>query len=81
MTSVFNSNITEVENKILDIKNLASKTEITNVENKISDISNLVTKSDYVAEITKIKNDHVTNAALNARHKDLIPKTYFDTKF
>ena len=37
LTSVFNSKITEVENKIPDIKNLASKTELTTVENKIPD--------------------------------------------
>ena len=58
LTSAFNSKITEVENKMPDIKNLASKTEVTNVENKIPDISNLVTKTDYAAKITKIKNDY-----------------------
>ena len=42
MNSVFNSKITEVENKIPDIKNLASKTEVTAVENKITNIGNLV---------------------------------------
>ena len=34
LTTVFNSKITEVENKIPDIKDLASKTEITAVEIK-----------------------------------------------
>ena len=72
MTSVFNSKITEVENKIPDIKNLASKTELTTFENKIPDVSNLVTKTDSAAKITEIKNDYVTNAALDARHKDLV---------
>ena len=32
----------------------------------------MVTKADYVAEITK---DYVTDAALDARHKDLVQKT------
>ena len=80
MTSVFNSKITEVENKIPDTKNLASETEVTAVKNKIPNVSNLVTKTDYAAEITKIKNDYVTNVALDARHKYLVQKPYFDTE-
>ena len=76
LTSVFNSQITEVENKISDVKNLASKKEVTAVENKIPNVSNLVTKIDYATEITKIKNDYVTNAALNSRHKDLVHKKH-----
>ena len=31
-------------------------------------------KTDYATEITNIKDDYVTNAALNARHKDLKKK-------
>ena len=80
LTSVFNSKITEVGNKIPDIKNLASKTEVTAVENKIPNVSNLVTKTDYATEITKIKNDYVTNAALDARHKGLVQKTTFESE-
>ena len=80
MTCAFNSQITEVENKIPDIKNLASKTELTTVENEIPNVSNLVTKTDYAAEITKIKNDYVANAALDARHKDLVQKTTFESE-
>ena len=57
LTSVFNSKITEVENKIPDIKNLASKTELTAVKNKIPDVRNSVTKTDYATETTKTKND------------------------
>ena len=37
-------------------------------------------KQDYATEIANIKNDYVTDAALNARHKDLIQKTKFDTE-
>ena len=80
MTSVFNSKITEVENKIPDIKNLASKTEVTAAENKIPNVSNLVTKTDYAAEITKMKNNYVTNAALDARHKELVQKSTFESQ-
>ena len=81
LTSVFNSKITEVENKIPNIKNFASKTEVTAVENKIPNISNLVLKTDYAAEITKIKNDYITNAALDSRHNDLVQKTTLDSEF
>ena len=80
MTSVFNSKITEVENKRPDIKNLATKTELTTVENKIPDVSNLVAKRDYAAEKTEIKNDYFTNAALDVRHKDLVQETTFESE-
>ena len=76
LTSVFTSKITEVENKIPDIKNFASKTEVTAVEKKIPDVISLVTKTDYASEITKIKNDYVTNAALDATHKNLVQKQH-----
>ena len=52
LTGVFNSKITEVENKIPDIENLARKTESTTVENKIPNIKNLVSKT----ELTTVKN-------------------------
>ena len=75
LTSVFNSKITEIENKIPDIKNLASKSELTTFENKIAKVSSLVTKAEYTAEISKIKNDYVTTRALDTRHKELVQKT------
>ena len=56
MTNVFSSKITEVENKIPDIKHLASKTEVTAVENKIPDVSNLVSKTNYNTKISEIKS-------------------------
>ena len=80
LTSFFNSKITEVENKISDIKNLARKTEVTAVEKKISNVSNLVTKTDYATEIPKIKNEYVTNADLDAKHKDLVQKTTYESE-
>ena len=74
------SDIISTENKITDIKNLASKTELTAAENKMPDVCSLVKKTDYTAEITKITNDYVTTAALEARHKDLIQKTTFESE-
>ena len=68
-TSVFNSEITEVENKTPDITNFASKSALTAVENKIPDVKNVVTntklsnelngfvkKTDYNTKITEIEN-------------------------
>ena len=37
--------LTELENKIPDISNLATKTALTTVENKIPSVSNLVKKN------------------------------------
>ena len=49
--------LTELENKIPDISNLATKTALTTVENKIPDVSNLVNKTDYNTNVTEIKNE------------------------
>ena len=48
--------LTELENKIPDISNLATKTALTAVENKISNVSNLVHKTDYNTKVTEIEN-------------------------
>ena len=52
-TSIFNSKITEVENKttsaagkIPHTKNLTSKTELKTIENKIPDTKNLTSKTE-----------------------------------
>ena len=41
----YNTKITELENKIPDTSNLATKAALTTVENKIPCVSNLVKKS------------------------------------
>ena len=51
----YNTKITELENKIPDISNLATKTALTTVENKIPSISNLVKKTDYDTKVTEIE--------------------------
>ena len=45
----------ELENKILDISNLATKTALTTVKNKIPNVNNLVKKTD-VTKVTEIEN-------------------------
>ena len=63
---------------LLWLKKTDFNTKVTEIEGKIPDVSSLVKKTDYATEIANIKNNYVTNAALNARHKDLIQKTKFD---
>ena len=76
----FNAKITEAEGKIPNITGLSTNSALTAVENKTPAVSILVTKTEYATEITKIKNDYVTTTALDARHKDLVQKTYFDAQ-
>ena len=52
----YNTKITELENKIPDISNLATKIALTAIENKIPSISSLVKKSDYNTKVTDIEN-------------------------
>ena len=52
---------TELENKILDIRSLATKTATTVVENKTPSVSSLVKKTDYstkISELEKKLTDH-----------------------
>ena len=75
--SSFNCKVIELENKIKtaenkpDINNLATKSGLTLVENKFPNVNGFVKLSDYTSEITKIKNDYVTNTALTSRINDL----------
>ena len=76
-TADFNSKVNELETKIrsaelkLDITSLATKSSVTAVGNKIPDVNSFVKKTDYAAEITSIKNDYVTKAALTSQLNDL----------
>ena len=76
-TSDFNSKVNELETKIRsaelkpDITNLATKSSVTAVKNKTPDVKCFVKKADYATEITSIKNDYVTNAALTSQLNDL----------
>ena len=48
--------LTELENKIPDISDLATKTVLTAAENEIPSVSNLVNKTNYNLKITEIEN-------------------------
>ena len=52
----YNTKITEIEGKIPDISNLATKAALTSVENKIPSVNYLVKKTDYNTKITEIEN-------------------------
>ena len=88
--------MTTVDNKISDISGLASKTELTTVDNKIPDISGLASKTElkniknkipdsnafnsYATEISGIKNDSFTNAALTSQLNYLKSQYIADAK-
>ena len=57
----YNTKTTELENKILDISNLATKTALTTLEIKIPSVSNLVQKTDYNTKVTEIENKLTSN--------------------
>ena len=52
--------LTELENKIPDISNLATKTALATVENKIPDVSNLVKKQIMILKLQKFKRNLLT---------------------
>ena len=55
-----NANITEIENKIPSITELATNSVLTGAENKIPNVINLVTKTKYNAKISDIE-EKITN--------------------
>ena len=65
----YNTKITEIEDKIPDTSNLATKTALTTVENKIPDISTLATKTALNTAENKIPD---TNS--------LVKKSDYNTK-
>ena len=65
----YNTDKTELENKVPDVSNLVKKTKITELENKIPDISNLAIKTALTTVENKIPS--VSN---------LVKKTDYNTK-
>ena len=57
--------LTELENKIPDISNLATKTALTTVENKMPRISNLVKKQTITQKLLHIKINLLTMIMTN----------------
>ena len=70
----YNTKVTELENKIPDISDLATKTALTALENKIPSVSNLVKKTDYNTKVTEIENK-----LTNHNHDKYIDTSKFNT--
>ena len=75
----YQTNKTELENKIPHVSSLARKTALTAVENKIPDVSSLVKKTDYdtkISELEKKLTDHnhdkyITTPEFNTLHSQI----------
>ena len=75
--------LTELENKITDINNLATKTALTAVENKIPSVSDLVNKTDYNTKITEIENklnDHNHDKYIDTQEFNTLAGDVFKTR-
>ena len=70
----YNTDKTELENKIPDISNLETKTALTAIENKIPSVRNLVKEADYNTKITDIENK-----LNNHSHDKYIDSSEFNT--
>ena len=70
----YNTKITEIEGKILDVSNLATKSSLAAVQNEIPSVSNLVKKTDYNTKITEIENK-----LTNHNHDKYITTPEFNT--
>ena len=64
-TATFNSNVTEVENKI-KAADIIAKSANTKINTIGSDLTGYAKKADVATDITAIKNDYVTNASLTS---------------
>ena len=82
----YNAKITDLENIIPDISNLATKTALTTVENKISDISNLAIKtaltnaSNTVLDINTLINKGDYDTKIEKIESKHVSNTGFDSK-
>ena len=66
LTKTFNTKSTELENKIKDA-DIIVKSAVTKANTIRSDLADYAKKPDVADDITKIKNDYVTNASLTSR--------------
>ena len=76
----YDAKITDIETKIPDVSNLATKTALTTVENKIPDISSFVEKTDYNTKFTEIKNklnNHNHDKYITTREFNTLTAVFF----
>ena len=75
--------VTELENKIPDVSNLATKTASTEVENETSSVSSLVEKTDYDAKISKLEKkltDHIHVKYIITSEFNTLAESVFNTR-
>ena len=70
LTSDFNSESTELENKIKDA-DIIAKSAVTKANSIKSNLNDYAKKTDVANEITTIKNDYLSKADLTSRLNDL----------
>ena len=61
----YNNKITDIEDKIPDVSDLATKTALTTVENEIPDVSNLVKKQIINLKLQKLKTNLIIIITIN----------------
>ena len=64
--------LTELEDKVLDVSSLATKTALTAVENKIPNVSWLVKKANYNTKISELETKLTDHS-----HEKYISTSYF----
>ena len=70
LTSTFNSQYSDLENKIKDA-DVISKSAVTKANSIKSDLNDYAKKTDVPNDITTIKSDYVSKASLTSRLNDL----------
>ena len=76
--------IADIDDKIPDVSNLATKNALTTVENKIPSVSSLVKKADYDTKVTEIENKlnnhnhdkYITTPEFNTLAADVLMQDY-----
>ena len=86
----YNPKITEIEGKITDVTNLATKlpnvsglatkAELNAIDRKVPNITGLINKSDIDKYINEIKNSYVTNSVLTSKLRKYVPYTACNLK-
>ena len=79
----YDAKIADIEGKISDVTNLATKTALTTVENKIPNVSGLVKKTDYDTKITEIENklnNHNHDKYIDTQEFNKLATDFFNVK-
>ena len=75
--------VTELENKIPDVSNLATKTASSEVENETPSVSSLVEKTEYDTKISKLEKkltDHIPDKYITTSELNTLAAGVFNTR-